>query len=140
MSYWEQAFTDKAAALLSSGFSVSNNWDVVVVGAGIIGTSTAISLLDRDPSLRVAVVDRSFPPRGATLRNAGFACFGSLSEIASDIQFQGADVARDIVRQRIEGLAQLQQRVEPTQHGLPTMTAASRSSLKIIRRLMTSTP
>lgn len=40
--------------------------DVIVVGAGIVGLSTAATLLKRDPSVSVAVVDRAAPCAGAT--------------------------------------------------------------------------
>lgn len=40
--------------------------DVIVVGAGIVGLSTAATLLKQDPSVSVAVVDRTEPCAGAT--------------------------------------------------------------------------
>ncbi len=43
-------------------------------------------------------------PTGASTRNAGFACIGSLSEIASDIDLMGREAAFDLVQQRLEGL------------------------------------
>lgn len=37
----------------------SNQYDIVVIGAGIIGLSTAMKLLERHPGLRVAVVEKN---------------------------------------------------------------------------------
>jgi glycine/D-amino acid oxidase-like deaminating enzyme len=84
--------------------------DVIIVGAGIIGISAAIELVQRDRSLRCVVLERGFAPSGASTRNAGFACFGSLSEIAHDIDHMGRDAAFNLVRQRIEGLRILRER------------------------------
>lgn len=85
-------------------------YDVVVIGGGIIGISTAISYAERHPDHRVVVLERGHIPFGATTRNAGFACFGSLSEIAHDIDLMGIDAAHDLVRMRLDGLRMLMQR------------------------------
>ncbi|MEV7089673.1 FAD-binding oxidoreductase [Streptomyces sp. NPDC093085] len=45
--------------------------DVVVVGAGLAGLSTAYHLIERDPSLDVAVVDARHPAAGASGRGTG---------------------------------------------------------------------
>lgn len=42
------------------------NVDVVVVGAGIVGLSTAATLLQQRPKLSVAIVDSAEPCAGAT--------------------------------------------------------------------------
>lgn len=66
-SYWERtAFTDDA--------------DVIVIGSGIVGLSAALHLKRLQPQLKVIVLERGFLPSGASTKNAGFACFGSLSE------------------------------------------------------------
>jgi glycerol-3-phosphate dehydrogenase len=67
LSYWERN-------------SFFNNIDVAIIGSGIVGLSAALALLDRAPSLSVAVVERGVLPEGASTRNAGFACFGSITE------------------------------------------------------------
>ncbi len=84
--------------------------DVVVIGGGLIGISTAIEYLDLHPGKHVVVLERGIVPTGASTRNAGFACFGSVSEIASDIDLMGNDAAREIVQQRVEGLQRLKAR------------------------------
>jgi len=45
--------------------------DVAIVGAGYTGLWTAYYLLQRDPSLRVAVVEREIAGFGASGRNGG---------------------------------------------------------------------
>jgi glycine/D-amino acid oxidase-like deaminating enzyme len=46
--------------------------DVAILGAGYTGLWTAYYLLDRDPSLRVTVVERDIAGFGASGRNGGF--------------------------------------------------------------------
>lgn len=116
-SYWEEIpFFTEATSFVRSGFSCST-YDFLVIGGGIIGTSTAIELAERHPSATIALMERSIPPRGASTRNAGFACFGSLSEITHDIDLMGADLARDLVRRRLEGLTLLRDRCGDTAIG-----------------------
>lgn len=95
-SFWEQASWLAA--------------DVVVIGGGLIGISTAIEYLESHPGRHVIVLERGIVPTGASTRNAGFACFGSVSEIASDIDLMGETAARENVQQRIEGLQRLKAR------------------------------
>lgn len=53
--------------------------DVVVVGNGIVGSATALALLDRDPSLRIAVVGD--PRRRGAASAAAGAMHGDLGEV-----------------------------------------------------------
>ena len=102
-SYWEQT------GLL--------RYDVVIVGAGIIGLSTAAELLERHPNLSVCVVERGILPTGATTRNAGFACMGSPTEIWSDIQRIGRDQTSALIAERYRGLVRLRERLGPASIG-----------------------
>lgn len=86
-------------------------WDVCIIGAGITGISTGISILEKKPGARVLVVDRWFIPLGASTRNAGFACFGSPSEILDDIHRMGEEDAIDLVYKRWQGLQRLKHRL-----------------------------
>ena len=96
----------------ASGFSIWERraWlegmDAVVVGAGIVGMSTALALKDCHPDWRILVMDRS-PFGGGSTRNAGFACFGSPSELLEDWLTLGTQTTLDLVRMRWEGLASL---------------------------------
>ena len=65
--------------------SFLNDIDVAIIGSGIVGLSTALTLRERNKSLRIAVLERGTLPEGASTRNAGFACFGSISELLDDL-------------------------------------------------------
>lgn len=51
--------------------------DVLIVGAGYVGLSTAYWLSEYRPDLKVVVIDRASPGAGASGRNAGFLTRGS---------------------------------------------------------------
>jgi glycine/D-amino acid oxidase-like deaminating enzyme len=71
-SYWEQqSFFD---------------YQHIVIGAGIVGLSTAIELKEKYPHASVLVLERGLLPTGASTRNAGFACMGSVTELLEDLQ------------------------------------------------------
>ncbi|MFM8771448.1 MAG: NAD(P)/FAD-dependent oxidoreductase [Candidatus Kapaibacterium sp.] len=83
--------------------------DVVVIGGGLIGVQTALRIAQTEPNRRVMLLERGLVPTGASTRNAGFACIGSISEVVADIDLLGQDAAVDIVRRRYEGLQGLMQ-------------------------------
>jgi gamma-glutamylputrescine oxidase len=80
------------------------NQDYIVIGAGIIGLATAVFLKEAQPQSSVLVLERGVLPSGASTRNAGFTCFGSLTEILNDMAVVGADKAIAQVKDRWEGL------------------------------------
>lgn len=85
--------------------------DIVIVGAGIVGVSTAISIVEQMPDRKVHIVDKGTGKLGASVRNAGFACFGSVSEIIDDIEQYGEKSALDTIKMRWQGLSLLRERV-----------------------------
>jgi glycine/D-amino acid oxidase-like deaminating enzyme len=85
--------------------------DILIVGAGIIGLSTAISIKEHSPNTSVTVVERGIFPSGASTRNAGFACFGSLTEILFDMNKNGEETTVQLVEQRWRGLQILRARL-----------------------------
>ena len=87
------------------------NYDHIIVGAGIVGLSTAISIKENYPKARVLVLERGTFPTGASTKNAGFACFGSLTEILSDLKLMPEQEVFDLVKLRWEGLQLLRERV-----------------------------
>lgn len=97
-----------------SGFSYweTKGWlrdlDAVVVGGGLVGMSAALRLRQRHPDWRMLIVDRA-TVGGATTRNAGFACFGSPSELLEDWQQLGAEATVALVKMRWDGLQALRQ-------------------------------
>ena len=93
LSYWEhQSFFGPA--------------DVVIVGAGLVGLTAALYLKRQKPVWRVVVLERGELPSGASTKNAGFACFGSVSELID--QEQRGDL-QAVVAARWEGLRYLRE-------------------------------
>jgi glycine/D-amino acid oxidase-like deaminating enzyme len=82
--------------------------DVIIVGSGFVGLWSALFLKKNAPKLKVTVVDRGIIPTGASTRNAGFACFGSLSELVWDAQAMGTDNMLQLVEMRFKGLERIQ--------------------------------
>ncbi len=87
------------------------NYDFIIVGGGIVGFSTAISLKEKYPKASVLVLEAGFLPSGASTKNAGFACIGSLSEIVDDLQTHTEEEVIQLVRLRKDGLDLLRQRL-----------------------------
>ena len=95
LSYWEhQAFFGPA--------------DVAIIGAGLVGLTAALYLKQRRPTWRVVVLERGALPSGASTKNAGFACFGSISEL---IEQEKRGDLQAMVAARCEGLARLRELV-----------------------------
>lgn len=86
-------------------------YDVAIIGAGITGLSTAACILERNPDLSVVVLERGLLPSGASTKNAGFACFGSLTELLADIEVMGEAKMLDLVNMRLAGLRKTRERL-----------------------------
>ncbi len=87
------------------------SYDHIIVGAGIVGISTAIELQTAYPQARVLVLERGLLPTGASTRNAGFACMGSVTELLADLKNSTEEEVATLFLQRRYGLALLRQRV-----------------------------
>lgn len=96
-SFWEQSVFLKPR-------------DFVVIGSGITGLSGALRIAELKPGASIAVVERGMLPSGASTKNAGFACFGSLSELVEDLNNIPEDELLELVSMRWRGLQLLQQR------------------------------
>lgn len=95
-SYWEhQTFLDA--------------YDVVIVGGGIVGLTAAIFTRRLRPAARVCVLERDLLPNGASTKNAGFACFGSISELIEQERKSGTAALLQVVQARWQGLALLRE-------------------------------
>lgn len=81
--------------------------DISIIGGGILGLFTAYELSEKYPKARIALYERSPYTAGATSRNAGFACFGSISEINADRKLWGNDIALKILSQRWLGIQRI---------------------------------
>ncbi len=93
-SYWEQK-------------SFLSGFDVIIIGSGLVGLSAALSLKIKTPGLKIGILEAGFLPSGASTKNAGFACFGSVSEALDEIQSNGLDNFLQIVEMRWKGLGRL---------------------------------
>lgn len=85
--------------------------DVVIIGAGITGLSAAATLKEQSPDLKVTVLEKGVLPTGASTKNAGFACFGSVSELLNDIDTLGSEGMVNLVEKRWDGLQKTCQRL-----------------------------
>lgn len=92
-SYWEK----------SSFF----NYDAIVIGSGIVGLNAAIHLKNSMLSFNIAVLERGFLPSGASTKNAGFACFGSISELIEQEKICGTEGLCNLIEKRWKGLQKL---------------------------------
>lgn len=78
--------------------------DYLVVGAGLVGMYTAYSIKELNPLADVLVIERGAFSQGASTKNAGFACFGSASELLEDVRIYGEEKVIETVRMRFDGL------------------------------------
>lgn len=83
--------------------------DVLIVGGGLMGMWTAHALLQQKPGLRVTLVEQLPIPALASTRNAGFACFGSPSELWADLQMMPEADVWAIAEQRYMGIQYIRQ-------------------------------
>lgn len=83
--------------------------DFVVLGAGIVGCSTALHLRKKYPAAKIVILERGFLPMGASTKNAGFACFGSVTELIDDLSHIPEDEVWLTVQKRWEGLIYLKE-------------------------------
>jgi len=83
--------------------------DLVIVGCGFVGLWTAYEAIHQNPKLNITILERGTIPSGASTRNAGFSCFGSVSELMSDIQLMGEATMLETVKMRYDGLQRIQE-------------------------------
>jgi len=96
LSFWERT-------------SYFESIDFVIIGAGIVGCSTALELKSTFPNAKIVVLERSYLPSGASTKNAGFACFGSPTELIDDLKKNAPTDVWQTVAQRWEGLIRLKE-------------------------------
>ena len=98
LSYWE----------LKNWFS---NVDYTIVGSGIVGLHAALRLRERFPDSKILVLEKGMLPHGASTKNAGFACFGSISEIIDDLNSHSEEEVVQLIEKRWRGLQLLRKRL-----------------------------
>lgn len=91
LSYWE----------LKTWLS---NIDFTIVGSGIVGLNCALHLKQHYPKAKILILEKGLLPQGASTKNAGFACFGSLSEIIDDLHHHSKEEVLALIKKRINGL------------------------------------
>lgn len=83
------------------------NYDAIIIGSGIVGLNAAIELKKLHPTFKIAVLEAGFLPTGASTKNAGFACFGSVSELIEQENNLGTLALYNLVKKRWDGLKKL---------------------------------
>lgn len=94
ISYWESSVFLK-------------NIDITIIGGGIVGLTCAIELRKLNPNSKIVVLEKGFLPSGASTKNAGFACFGSATEILDDLSGNTEDEVYNLIKLRTNGIKKL---------------------------------
>lgn len=94
ISYWEKS-------------TFYSKYDVIILGAGIVGLNAAIHIKQQNKSLKVCVLERGILPSGASTKNAGFTTFGSLSELIEQLKRSNEKGMLEITERRYLGLKKL---------------------------------
>jgi gamma-glutamylputrescine oxidase len=102
LSYWERSI-----------YTEGN--DFTIIGAGIVGLSTALHLRKAHPKAKIVILERGYLPTGASTKNAGFTCFGSPTELRDDLSKMNENSVWDTVSMRLDGLRELFELVDQTQ-------------------------
>ncbi len=96
LSYWERD-------------TYLNNIDFLIIGAGIVGYSSALEIKNKYPDANVVLIERGYLPTGASSKNAGFACFGSATELVDDLSHIPEEDVWKTLEMRWKGLQNLKQ-------------------------------
>ena len=78
--------------------------DIIIVGSGFAGLWSAFFLSRKHKKAKITIIEKEPIPTGASTRNAGFACFGSLTELLADEQSLGTEAMLSLVEMRHKGL------------------------------------
>lgn len=126
LSYWEK-----------NSFS---HYDCIIIGAGIVGLSAASQLKEKNPKLKIAILESGIFNLGASTKNAGFACFGSPGEILADLKLLPKDKVFELIALRQSGIHSLIKRLGKKNIGyLPTggYELISQKQIEIIDKIET---
>ncbi|MHA7056729.1 NAD(P)/FAD-dependent oxidoreductase [Aquimarina sp. M1] len=88
-----------------------SNIDFTIIGSGIVGLNSALRLREKFPKAKILVLERGILPNGASTKNAGFACFGSLSEILDDLNKHTEEEVLQLIQKRNIGLQLLRKKL-----------------------------
>src|SRR5450432_1676548 len=89
--------------------------DFIIIGSGFTGLWSAYYLKKRFPKKSILILERGTIPSGASSRNAGFACFGSFTELVADTNMMGENEMLELVEMRYKGLEKILRKFNPEQ-------------------------
>lgn len=98
LSYWEKK-------------SFFSQIDFAVIGSGIVGCNAALELRRLYPDAKILVLERGYLPSGASTKNAGFAAFGSVTELVDDLHKIPSKDVWETVAMRWDGLQYLREQI-----------------------------
>ena len=101
LSFWERS-------------SYLDDIDFTIVGSGIVGLTTSLFLKSKFPNSKILIIERGYLPTGASTKNAGFACFGSPTELFDDLKNMEEKAVWDTFSFRYEGLKTLFEIIPPS--------------------------
>jgi len=136
VSYWQDSYAS------GNGLNV----DVLIIGAGLAGLSTAYWLAKGDPTLKLAIIDKGEIGAGASGRNAGFITCGSTEHFSRMASAYGEGKAVEIWKftednhrllVREFGYDRLQRQCEYKNLGSWTL-AATEHEIEVIQQTVTS--
>jgi gamma-glutamylputrescine oxidase len=81
------------------------------------GYGAALELKKRNKGLRITILERNTTPLGASTRNAGFACFGSPTELIHDAATIRTDAMLEVVEMRYKGIEKIKSHFTDEQSG-----------------------
>ena len=81
--------------------------DFLIIGGGLAGLWCAYELQLKYKQARFLILERGIIPTGASTRNAGFACFGSPTEMIYDAAVMGEDKMWSTVEMRYKGILKI---------------------------------
>ena len=84
-------------------------YDVIIIGSGFTGLCAGLTFLKSQPALRVAIIESAIIGTLASSRNAGFMCYGSPSELGTDIGNQSTANSLAMIRAKHKGMKLLLQ-------------------------------
>jgi len=93
---------------MNFSFWETDSWfsdiDYCIIGSGITGLNCALRLKEAKPKAKVIILEKGLLPEGASTKNAGFACFGSISEILDDLKTHSKEEVVHLIEKRRNGL------------------------------------
>lgn len=95
---WEPSLRPRSGSSLGR----HDMYDVVIIGAGFTGLWTAHHLIERDPSLSIAVLDSHYPGFGASGRNGGWCSALFAAELPDLAELHGRESAVAMQRAMFE--------------------------------------